>query len=322
MSTNKKILMTIFLCFVSSSLIFIIFMTNSTNDICSIEKQFYSQNWKDMPTNKIIILGSSHTGALNNDYINNNFKENQFNLTSFNLSFGADTPINRKWSVNNIIDMDPSLILYGLSWRDFEITNPVHQQRNIHSKILFDPESFFKNNFSLNFQNQICLSTLQSPLAVTLEFIRNMMFKNPELGIKNQFMPFFIHTNEYTIIHSDNELINHPILLKKYRGFDTSSNSASAIKEMILKFQENDIDVIIFTTPLTKHALKNIPENDQQEMKNFLKNLSENYDIKIFYLHDRYVDLNIWADPQHVAYNENSLIFSDDILTIILDAMN
>ncbi len=322
MTPNKKILIVLLLCFVSSTTIFVLFISSSTNDACSIEKKFYLQDWVKNKNQKIIVLGSSHTGSLNNDYINNYFEKNRLNFTNYNLSIGADTPSSRIWSINNIIDMEPSLVLYGISWRDLENTNSVQQNRNINSKLLFDPELFFNNSISVNLHNQICLSSLQSPLAVTLEFIRNSISNDPELGIKNQFMPFYVHYSGYNTIHSNEELSDHPILLKKYKGFDTSGKNANALKEIILKFKENNITLILFTTPLSKNLLNNISENDKQEMIYFLNNLSDKYDIRIYYFHDKYEDLNIWTDPQHVAYNKNSLIFSDDILQIILEGMN
>ena len=113
-----------------------------------------------------------------------------------------------------------------------------------------------------------------------------------------------------------------PIILKKYKGFDPSGNNANALKEIISKFQENNIDLILFTTPLSDHLLNNISENEKQEMLDFLHNLSNEYDIKIIHLYDKYVDLNVWTDPQHVAYNENSLIFSNDVIQIILEEMS
>ncbi len=322
MSSNKKILTALLLSIVSSTIIFILFINSSTNDVCSIEKQFYLQDWTEPLNKKIIILGSSHTGALNNDYINNHLEKNRLNFTSYNLSLGADTPSDRLWSVDHIIDMNPSLILYGVSWRDLENTNSVQQNRNINSKLLFDPELFFNNLIPVNIHNEICLSSLQSPLAVTIGFVRNLLSPNTEVGIQNQFMPFYVHFSGYNIIHSSDELTNHPILLKKYKGFDSSGKNANSLKLIISKFKENNIDLILFTTPLSNHSLNNISEKDKQEMMHFLNNLADEYDIEIFNFYDRYIDLNIWTDPQHVAYNKNSLIFSDDILQIIIDEIN
>ena len=322
MSSNKKILTVLLLSIVSSTIIFILFISSSTNDVCSIEKQFYLQDWTEPLNKKIIILGSSHTGALNNDYINNHLEKNGLNFTSYNLSLGADTPSDRLWSIDHIIDMNPSLVLYGVSWRDLENTNSVQQNRNINSKLLFDPELFFNNLIPVNMHNEICLSSLQSPLAVTIGFVRNLLSPNTEVGIQNQFMPFYVHFSGYNIIHSSDELTNHPILLKKYKGFDSSGKNANALKKIITKFKENDIDVILFVTPLSNIYLDNFSEDDKLDMFYFMDTLKNDYNIKIFYFHDQYKDLNIWTDPQHVAYNENTLIFSDDILQIILREIN
>jgi len=39
-------------------------------------------------------------------------------------------------------------------------------------------------------------------------------------------------------------------------------------------------------------------------------------------LSDDYVDLNIWMDHNHIAYNKKSMIFSDDIYKIIIKEMS
>jgi hypothetical protein len=323
MSSNKKILAVLLLCIVSSTTVFILFISTSTNDICSIEKQFYLQDWTEPQNKKIIIMGSSHTGTLNNDYINNHLEKNGLNFTSYNLSIGADTPSDRLWSIDNIIDMNPSLVLYGVGWRDLENTDSVQQNRNINSKLLFDPELFFNDLIPLNIHNEICLSSLKSPLSITIGFVRNLLSPNNEVGIQNQFMPFFLHFNYYSLTHSNDELVDHPILLKKYKGFDDSGKNANALKKIITKLKENDIDVILFVTPLSNIYLDNyLPEVNKLDMFYFMDTLKNDYNIKIFYFHDKYKDLNIWADPQHVAYNENTLIYSDDILQIILRETN
>jgi hypothetical protein len=54
----------------------------------------------------------------------------------------------------------------------------------------------------------------------------------------------------------------------------------------------------------------------------FMNILENNFNTKIFYLHDGYKDFNIPMNRQHVTYDKNTLIFSDSILQIILHKMN
>ena len=48
---------------------------------------------------------------------------------------------------------------------------------------------------------------------------------------------------------------------------------------------------------------------------------SNEYDIPVYFLHDRYVDMEIWRDSQHVAINSNTQVYTDDILEILLMEM-
>jgi len=39
--------------------------------------------------------------------------------------------------------------------------------------------------------------------------------------------------------------------------------------------------------------------------------------LEVYYFDDKYVDLDIWCDNEHVAKNEKAIIFSDDVLKIL-----
>jgi hypothetical protein len=91
---------------------------------------------------------------------------------------------------------------------------------------------------------------------------------------------------------------------------------------MIQNSKENDLNLILFIIPLSNPYLNNISENNKFDMLYFMNTLGNDFNIKFFYLYDKYKDLNIWTNPPHVTYNENTLIFSDDILQIILQEMN
>ena len=52
-----------------------------------------------------------------------------------------------------------------------------------------------------------------------------------------------------------------------------------------------------------------------------IKKYSEKYDISIYFLHDEYMNSEIWRDSQHVAINNNTQIYTKDILEILLKEM-
>ncbi len=49
-----------------------------------------------------------------------------------------------------------------------------------------------------------------------------------------------------------------------------------------------------------------------------LDNKSNEFDIPIYSLHEKYVDLEIWRETLHVAIHPDAQIYTDDILKIIL----
>ena len=58
--------------------------------------------------------------------------------------------------------------------------------------------------------------------------------------------------------------------------------------------------------------------NFKQKLKHILDEISSEFDIPIYNFTNNYASLDIWADPSHVAFNKNSIIYSDDIAKMIL----
>ena len=53
-----------------------------------------------------------------------------------------------------------------------------------------------------------------------------------------------------------------------------------------------------------------------------LSSINEYHDVNIHYLDEKFSYLPIWTDSTHVAVNEKSSIYSDDITKIILDELD
>jgi len=49
-----------------------------------------------------------------------------------------------------------------------------------------------------------------------------------------------------------------------------------------------------------------------------LNNKSNEFAIPVYFLHEKYVDLEIWRDTKHIAIHPDAQIYTDDILKIIL----
>ena len=94
------------------------------------------------------------------------------------------------------------------------------------------------------------------------------------------------------------------------------------LQRNILEIKNNDIPIVIFTTPLSQSYLDNISDSDKQNLKHILDEISVEFNIPIYNFTNNYASLDIWADPSHVAFNKNSIIYSDDVANMILNEID
>jgi chromosomal replication initiation ATPase DnaA len=100
-----------------------------------------------------------------------------------------------------------------------------------------------------------------------------------------------------------------------------NSNNNEEIEKfykIIKALQDEETTVIVFTTPLNRIYLDELSKSTKISFDNILKNISEKYNVKIYEFEDKYADLEIWNNVDHVAYNNKSIIFSDQIAEMIL----
>ena len=62
-------------------------------------------------------------------------------------------------------------------------------------------------------------------------------------------------------------------------------------------------------------------ESDKQIFDTFLSIISDEFDIPVYQLHDRYINEQIWYDNSHVALGNNKILHNADIGQIILDEL-
>ena len=95
---------------------------------------------------------------------------------------------------------------------------------------------------------------------------------------------------------------------------------ANALIQIIEKLQENNIKVVIFSTPLYKTLYQAAYPCLIDDFEIFLDGFSKNYDVPIYHFHDKYMDLDIWRDRNHIIYGQT--IYSVNIAEIILQEIN
>ena len=315
MKTINKIILAVTFSFIFTlSIFFIIFNQFSSEDINFKDHLFFNQKFE--PKNKnIFLLGSSHTGQLNSTLVQNNISDIDENVIIYNLAYNGDTPKKRIEQMNQIISLQPSLIFYGISYRDFS-TNNIEQRSPLEI-----------NNFLSKYLDQIFNIDKVNPKLITLEAIRDIFSSTnlfpPEgsrIYVENQ--PFFSYDRSQMIIVSDKELKKQknitqiPIIEER-----NSNEQFQYFKKFLQEMKNNEIEVIIFTTPVHKYYLENMQDKDKKEFQLMLNEIMKENNLKIYEFSNKYAELQIWYNLSHVSYNKKAIIYSEGVSEMIISEL-
>ena len=284
--------------------------------------QIYDPNWHgiinsnksvDSTNGKIFIVGSSNVYAIDATSINEQLSNEQKNYLVYNLADQGDNPTRRLSSIDNIISHKPEFVLYGIGIWDF--VKPISKLQS-HSAIdfLLQPGDFFKSLFQDNIDlygygpGNIFISPKDRSLT-SLKYILR--------GPDQHYHPF-IHQVP-TPIHSNEKLLED-FPPDENDGIDVTEESKRiiALNQILHKFQKNGIKVILYSTPESKAMYSAFQPQDLKDFQRMLNNKSNEFSIPVYFLHDKYADLEIWRETLHIAIHPDAQIYTDDILKIIL----
>ena len=286
--------------------------------------QIYDPDWygilnlnqkTDDEKKRIFLIGGSTVYSINALYLNEKLSENEINFEVYNLADMSDTPTRRLNSIENIIDNKPEIVFYGLGYTDFEKFEVKE----------FDPLSTFINN-----PNELFRSSLEFLLGEPLEEYFPLSPKDKSLtslkyvlrGPDEHYHPFMSFKQGETV---DLEQIKKYDLKPRYvDALEVSNNDKEvlALNSIIKKLQENNIEVVLFSFPYNSIMLDNTDPNQIENFEKMLKNKQKQFDVNLFFLHDKYSNLNIWKDTLHMANNPKTIIFTEDILEKIIEVIN
>ena len=279
------------------------------------KNQFYSKQFQ-LNENKILLIGSSHIGHLNMSHVINKIENENLDFTIYNLADNGDSPKFRYDELSQIISLEPELVFYGISYRDFnQLSELSNSQRN---------DFTIKNSL-----DDLVPEELKSinPQLLTRKVIRDVLddsgiIKKPTYEIKPKNTPFFSLGDLQTKISHQNELKRQLLTVlpdpKKIQIESQNNEEIEKFHKILRELQSEGISVIIFTTPINPIYLDEIKNSTKILFNDELKNISEEYDIKIYDFENNYADLEIWNNLDHIAYNKKSIIFSDEIANIII----
>jgi hypothetical protein len=333
---NTKIVVSVFSAFVIAFILLSVFMYNSKiGNIDSLENEINFYDNLDQSTNKIFLLGNSHIMPLNNTFIQDHISNSHENYTVYNLAIGSSEPKDRLQTIDYIISTKPSMIVYGIAERDFRSTIPLTDNKNSKPQLLPDLQQFFDEQVwklglkNLNFMENPKFTTLTTLYDFTLKIWKkdtNQVSNKIERFHPYPNMPFYkITTNDIPILTND-ELYDYvkETRVGNFREINLpySNVDVIALKEIINRIKSHDIKFILFTTPHHQSYLDVTPDSINDRFELIIENIELEFNIEIHELTNKYVDLEIWNDPTHIAVSQKSLIYSEDISNIILGEMD
>lgn len=306
---NYRILFSLFISLVIATM-FLLFVLNyyPSTTFQEIEKNtFFNKNF-DIHEKKIFIFGASQTGRIDSTHVDDIISKNSANYTVYNLSYDGDLPKTRHKLLPQILSLEPEIIFYGVSYRDFA---NIESKQSSDFSLLKYIDIITNNKYELNSLN---------PKLATLKAIKELTFEK-SLSSENRIVlsnsPLMTLSTPATKIASQNDLEKSVILIPSQIDI-LQNEQVDYFQRSILEIKNNDIPIIIFTTPLSQPYLDNISDSDKQNLKQILYEIYVEFNIPIYNFTNNYVSLDIWADPSHVAFNKNSIIYSDDIIKMIL----
>ena len=117
---NLKIVSGVCIAFVISfGMLYVAINLSENSDRVDYKTEFFS-NQVEISKNKILLLGSSHIGHLNMSHIITQIENENLDFTVYNLADNGDSPKFRYNDLEQIINLEPKIVFYGISYRDFD----------------------------------------------------------------------------------------------------------------------------------------------------------------------------------------------------------
>ena len=324
MDTLRKTLFFVFMSFVLSITIFLSIMLTFPDYTYLEHEKFYSQ---ELSEEKIFIFGSSQTYAINPTIVNDFLKDAGYEHVVYHLGQGSFDPEERLRTSDLIISQSPDIVIYGISYMTF-----YSHGRNIVEQ---PTESFISPPKISDLLSLIPLPVnnglLSNPKFATINTISHFLViqsgnleEEPIRPYQNT--PFFrlaLHSEEFA--NPEDLEINGKYA--NYKGNEIypidKNRTYFALKELIHDLHDNNIQVIIFTTPHLKTWMSNLPEEQKEIFNSMLDDLEKEFNFKVFKLHDKYDSVDIWNDHDHLVSNNNKTNFySEEIAKILLSEID
>ena len=275
----------------------------------------------------VFLFGSSMVAQLNVTKIDRMVSQFNDEYTVYNVAYNGDTTNKRILFIGEFVSLKPKIVFYGISYDTFV---PSYDERvEMKEKELFlpNPKSSFEELINSNnlkfgpFNPKITsLGAIRDVLSFTGLFPSTSTNK---IHLPNA--PFSFFAEYQRIIHTDSENLERYTPIEEIKNVKISIEDNKRIKNfktIIKKLHDNDIEVVILIAPLHETFLSHVPKSEHTKLYRIIDEIANEYNLDVYDLQNKYADLPIWMDVTHVAYNENSMIYSEDVAKKIISEIN
>lgn len=277
-----------------------------TSEISSKEKEDQFFSTINSSNKNVFLIGSSHVGVLNATIINQMVLNSVANNTDkpilvYNLAKPSDTPDKRLGEIDRIISSKPEIIFYGISYPDLS-------DRLKKESVFPDPQVILSDTIYSHFVDILPAN----PQLLTRTQINEIIHPggNPQI-IYNPNTPFFRYLPTLDILSDDK--------LKEQNWEDPGHiRRGTAMDIIIQKAQDHDIELVLFKTPLHKYYLEHLSDEQIENFSTTLEDYANTYEIKIYDFEDKYSELEIWTDTDHISYDKTVTVYNNDVAEMIV----
>jgi len=284
-----------------------------------LDSEFFYNDFSKNRT--MFLIGSSHVGQLNvtkiNDIILSKARNSETPITVYNLATSSSIPVRELTRIDQITSLQPEILFYGLSYRDFKF--PPYVSNDIgDSSLLPDIKSMASEALSSNVFDMVPLN----PQLLTRNLLRDLLGDEFEVekgprDVTIPKTPFFTYLKN-PVIASDNELKREIKYPARWTGTVYQHENIDALHKFVQHAKNNDIDLVIFLTPLQKYYLESLSESQKRNLNLLVDEMTKKYGIKIYDFREKYVELNIWQNNNHVSIHPNVTQYNKDIAEMII----
>jgi hypothetical protein len=137
--------------------------------------------------------------------------------------------------------------------------------------------------------------------------------------------PFSYFAEYQRKIHTDSDNLYRYTEIEEIKEMQVTIENNDKIenfRKIIEKLQESNIKVVLFITPLHENFISNVEESEKRKLYDIVNKSAKDFNLDVYDFHDKYAELPIWLDINHIAYHKDSMIYSDDVAEMIILELN